>query len=133
MIAEIGKVATQLTGHADPALHPIGASLAEAVVALENAVEWVVRSSATHTRAVHAGAVHYLKLWGIVASAWQLGRAALVAARKLAADDGDAAFMRAKITTARFYAATVLPQAAGLARAVTHGGEATLELAAEQF
>ena len=32
-----------------------------------------------------------------------------------------------------FYAATVLPQAAGLARAVTHGGEATLELAAEQF
>ncbi len=64
---------------------------------------------------------------------WQLGRAALVAARKLAASDGDAAFMRAKIATARFYAATVLPQAAGLARAVTHGGEATLELAAEQF
>ena len=133
VIAEIEKTATQLTGHADPALHPIGASLAEAVVGLENTVEWVVKASATHTRAVHAGAVHYLKLWGIVTSAWQLGRAALVAARKLAADDGDAAFMRAKIATARFYAATVLPQAAGLARAVTHGGEATLELAAEQF
>ena len=133
VIAQIEQTATQLTGHADAALHPIGGALAEAVVALEGAVDWVVKSSATHTRAVHAGAVHYLKLWGIVTSAWQLGRAALVAARKLAANDGDAAFMRAKISTARFYAATVLPQATGLARAVTHGGDATLELAAEQF
>jgi 3-(methylthio)propanoyl-CoA dehydrogenase len=133
VIAEIEKVAAQLTGNADPQLHPIGASLAEAAVALETAVDWVAKSAATHTRAVHAGAVHYLKLWGIVASAWQLGRAALVASRKLAADDGDATFLRAKVATARFYAATVLPQAAGLARTLTHGGEATLELAAEQF
>jgi alkylation response protein AidB-like acyl-CoA dehydrogenase len=133
VIAEIEKVAAQLAGNADRQLHPIGASLAEAAVALENAVDWVVKASPTHTRAVHAGAAHYLRLWGIVASAWQLGRAALVAADKLAGDGGDAAFMRAKIATARFYAATVLPQAAGLARTLTHGGEATLELAAEQF
>jgi alkylation response protein AidB-like acyl-CoA dehydrogenase len=133
VIAEIEKTAAQLTGNPDGQLHPIGASLAEAAVALETAVDWVAKSSATHARAVHAGAAHYLKLWGIVASAWQLGRAALVASRKLAAEEGDAGFMRAKIATARFYGATVLPQAAGLARTIIHGGEATLELAAEQF
>jgi alkylation response protein AidB-like acyl-CoA dehydrogenase len=133
VIAEIEKVAAQLIGNGDAALHPIGAALAEAAVALENTVDWVVKSAATHTRAVHAGAAHYLKLWGIVASGWQLGRAALIAARKLADGEGDAAFMRGKIATARFYAAAVLPQAAGLSRTVTHGGEATLELAAEQF
>jgi hypothetical protein len=111
----------------------LGTSLAEAAAALEGAVDWVVKSSATQTRAVHAGAAHYLRLWGIVASAWQLGRGALVAARMLAAGEGDAVFLRAKIATARFYAATVLPQAPGLARTLMHGGEATLELAAEQF
>jgi alkylation response protein AidB-like acyl-CoA dehydrogenase len=133
VIAEIEKVAAQLTGHADPALHPIGAALAEAAVALEGVVDSVVKYFGTHARAVHAGAVPSLRLWGIVACGWQLGRAALVAARKLAAAEGDAAFLRSKIATARFYAACQLPQAAGLARTVTHGGEAVLELAAEQF
>ena len=37
------------------------------------------RHLAQHTRAAHAGAVPYLKLWGIVAGGWQLGRAALIA------------------------------------------------------
>jgi alkylation response protein AidB-like acyl-CoA dehydrogenase len=131
VIAEIQKTAAQLTGHANRDLHPVGAALAEAIVPLEDAVEWVAKSFAGHARAVHASAVPYLKLWGLVTSGWQLGRGALVAARKLSAEEGDAAFMRAKIGTARFFAASILPQAPGLARTVMHGGESALEVPAE--
>jgi alkylation response protein AidB-like acyl-CoA dehydrogenase len=133
VIVEIEKTAAQLTGHADAALHPVGAALAEAAVALEDAVAWVLKCSASHSRAVHAGAVHYLRLWGLAASGWQLGRGALVAARRLAADEGDAGFLRAKIATARFFAATMLPQVAALGRTLMHGGETALEVAAEQL
>ncbi len=78
-------------------------------------------------------AVPYLKLWGLVVGGWQLGRGALAAARHLAAGTGDARFLEAKIATARFYAEALLPQAAGLAQAVTGAGESALALAAEQF
>jgi alkylation response protein AidB-like acyl-CoA dehydrogenase len=133
VIGEIEKTAAHLTGNADASLHPVGAALSEAAVALEDAVTWVLRSSASHARAVHAGAAHYLRMWGLAASGWQLGRAALVASRKLAADEGDAAFMRAKVATARFFAAALLPQVAALGRTLMHGGETALEVPAEQL
>jgi hypothetical protein len=77
--------------------------------------------------------VPYLELWGIVACGWQLGRAALIAASKLASGSDDSAFMRNKIATARFYAASVMPRAGGIARGLAGGGESALELSAEQF
>jgi acyl-CoA dehydrogenase len=72
-------------------------------------------------------------LWGRVAGGWQLGRAALIAAKRLEAGTGDAAFYRGKISTARFYADCLLPQAGALAQAITRGSESVLALADEQF
>ena len=133
VIAQIGETAARLAGHADPQLQPVGRALADAAAALTQSVDWVARSFAAETRVVHASAVPYLKLWGLVASGWQLGRAALVASRKLANCEGDAAFLRARIVTARFFAATILPQAEGLADVIIHGGGTALELPDEQF
>src|SRR5207245_2404121 len=79
----------------------------------------------------HAGAVPYLELWGLVAGGWQMGRAALIAARHLAEGSGDARFMTAKIQTARFYADCLLPRATSLARTITEGSESALAVAAE--
>jgi hypothetical protein len=62
-----------------------------------------------------------------------MGRAALVAAGRLGEGSGDAAFLTAKIQTARFYADALLPQATGLADVVTAGGGPAMALAAEQF
>ena len=59
----------------------------------------------------------YLKLWGLAAGGWQMGRAALIAADQLAAGSGDSQISaRNKIATARFYADALLPQAAALAQ-----------------
>ena len=70
---------------------------------------------------------------GAVAGGWQLGRAALIAAKRLEEGTGDAAFYRGKISTARFYADCLLPQAGALAQSIVHGSESVLALADEQF
>src|SRR5438128_5780655 len=112
--AEIEKVANELSSHADANLKDIGARLNEAVKAARTAVDWVVATYGPNTRVAHAGAVPYLELWGLVAGGWQMGRAALIAARHLAEGSGDARFMTAKIQTARFYADCLLPRATSL-------------------
>jgi alkylation response protein AidB-like acyl-CoA dehydrogenase len=131
--AEMDKVAHALAAHPDASVKAIGARLAEGVAAVRSAVDWMVPAYGANSRAAHAVAVPYLKLWGLVAGGWQLGRGALAAARMLAAHEGDDKFLAAKIETARFYAEALLPQAAGLARTVTGAGESALRLAAEQF
>jgi alkylation response protein AidB-like acyl-CoA dehydrogenase len=131
--AEIEKVATELAGHADANLKVIGARLKEGVAAVRAAVDWIVSAYGANSRAAHAGAVPYLELWGLVAGGWQMGRAALIAAKHLREGPGDARFLTAKIHTARYYADCLMPQAAGLVRTITEGGDSVLAIAAEQF
>jgi hypothetical protein len=133
IMAEMDKIAQELAGNADASLEAIGARLAESVTALRAAVDWIVPAYGKNPRAAHAVSVPYLKLWGLVAGGWQLGRGALVAARRLAAGDGEVRFLAAKIQTARYYAEALLPQARGVAQTVTGAGEPALSLAAEQF
>ena len=130
---EIEKVATDLSRHADVNLKDIGARLAEAVAAARKAIDWVVPAYGANPRAAHAGAVPYLELWGVVTGGWQMGRAALAAAKHLQDGIGDARFLTAKIQTARFYADCLLPRTTSLARTVTEGGDSVLAVAAEQF
>jgi hypothetical protein len=92
-----------------------------------------VANTKADPRAVFAGSVVYLKLAGIVLGGWQMARAALVARNKLAAGDGDAAFYRAKIATARFFADHILSQADGLRHAIVDGSAGVLALDVEQF
>jgi acyl-CoA dehydrogenase len=131
--AEIDKVSARLASQADPGLQAIGVQLAAATASLQSAIDWMVSAYANNTRAAHAVSVPYLKLWGITAGGWQMGRAALIAAEQTNKGTGNVAFMRAKIATARFYADSILPQAEGLAHTITEGGEAALALAAEEF
>ena len=62
-----------------------------------------------------------------------MARAALIAQQKLDAGDGDAAFYKAKIATARFFADHILSQASGLRTAIVDGSAGVLALAEDQF
>ena len=57
----------------------------------------------------------------------------LFRSRQLKAGEGDGAFLKAKLLTARFYADHVLSAAPGLAHTVLHGADAALEMADEAF
>ena len=133
IVAEIRAVAGKLGQHPNASLHPIGIALEETSAALSKAIDFVVTNFGSRPREVHAGAVAYLHLWGFATGGWQLGRAALIAADGVVSGSGDTEFLARKIATARFFALSLLPQAASFARSATEGSEAALELAAEQF
>ena len=106
---------------------------ADAIAAFEECVQWIAANYTSDPKAVHAGAVPFLKLAGLVSGGWQMARAAAIARRKLEAGAGDAAFLRAKIGTARFYADHLLAQTGALRETVLHGARGVLALDAEQF
>ncbi len=133
VVGEVRKVAAQLSGHANSSLQAIGTRLAEAAGELEAAIDWMVPAYGTKPRIAHAGAVPYLRLWGLVVGGWQMGRASLLAAKHLDEGSGSTAFWNAKIMTTRYYADCLLPEAVAYSRAVTNGGESALALPAEAF
>ena len=116
----------------DGELAPIGARQNVAVDALEKAVFWIIDNFSSDTKAVHAGAVPFLYLLGIVAGGWQMGRAAVIARAKMAAGEQDP-FWSAKITTTRFFADHFLTQAEGLSETVISGAVGVLELEDDCF
>uniref|UniRef100_UPI0015765DF2 acyl-CoA dehydrogenase C-terminal domain-containing protein n=1 Tax=Sphingomonas bacterium TaxID=1895847 RepID=UPI0015765DF2 len=60
-------------------------------------------------------------------------RMATAAARLRAAGEGDAAFLEAKLVTARFYAERLLPGTGSLRRQIEGGAEAVMALPPEMF
>ncbi len=115
-------------------LAPIRASLAEAAATLSRATEWMVETHAREPALALAGATPYLRLFGTVAGGWLMAMAALAAQRRLSEGGNDqAAFLRAKLGTARFYADNVLAEADALAVQILRGGESLLAMPAEQF
>jgi 3-(methylthio)propanoyl-CoA dehydrogenase len=131
VIAQMRGAADELQQH--PQLAALRTALEAGVNALEAATAWLVQTYPADPAAAAASAVPYLKLFGTVAGGWQMARAARIAQQRLAAGEGDAAFCRAKIASALFYAAHILPQAAALAHAVTHGSASVLALDAGDF
>lgn len=133
LIAQIRDVERQLMDAQNADFAAIAQRLQEGSAALEQVVEYVVANIKTDVKAVFAGSVTYLKLAGIVLGGWQMARAALAAQKRLDAGEGDAAFYRAKIGTARFFADHILSQAPGLRTSIVDGAAGVLALEIEQF
>jgi hypothetical protein len=132
-LAAVREVERELGGAGEAALAAIGRRLCQGADALEDAGRFVVSRYREEPRSVLAGAVPLLELAGIVFGGAQLGRAALVAARKLAAGEGDADYLRAKIVTARHFADHCLTQAAGLRDTIVEGAASVLALDEDQY
>ena len=103
------------------------------VEALAAVSQWIGMTAMSDLNKAFACSVPYLKLWGVVAGGWHMARAAKIAAAKIAAGDPDAAFYRAKLTTARFYADHVLSQVPWLQHQIVHGSAAVLTLADDAY
>ncbi|WP_199103777.1 acyl-CoA dehydrogenase [Aquitalea sp. ASV11] len=106
----------------------MASNLQQAAGEAERCVAFILGSFGTQPQLAAAGSVPFLKLMGIVLGGWQLGRAALIAREKLGEDGVDEDFLKAKITTARFFAEHLLPQVGGLAAAIVGGADSVLEL-----
>jgi alkylation response protein AidB-like acyl-CoA dehydrogenase len=118
LLGEVAGLDADLTA---PELAPLQAPLADGVAALREATDWLLANGLANPVDALAGATPYLRLFGIVAGGWLLARSAVAACELLAGGEGDPAFLRDKLATARFYATQLLPAARGLVPAVTAG------------
>jgi alkylation response protein AidB-like acyl-CoA dehydrogenase len=112
---------------------PLCNALAKGLTALQATTEWILARQAADPRDAAAGAMPYLRLWGTVAGGWLMAKGALAAEAELAAGEGDLAFLRAKITTARFYGEHILPRALALEAEATAGAHTLMAMAEEAF
>ena len=101
--------------------------------AFEQVVDFIVAESKRDPNAAFAGSVPYLLLAGNVMAGWQMARALLAAERLLAAHEGDAAFLTAKVQTARFYAEHLLSKAPAQRDAIVEGAASVTAMAIDAF
>ncbi len=106
-----------------PELGRMADKLAEAVNALAEATRWMGATLQKNPDAAMAGAVPYLRLFGITAGGVYLAKGALAAARGTAVGSPEAA-----VALARFFAKTQATAATGLKETVMNGADATLAL-----
>ena len=126
LIAEMDVAAKALVDCKNVHCPPIADRFSSAIARLREATQWISETFGANPAAVAAGSVYYLKLMGITCGGWMMARSAKIAADQLEAGQGDAAFLRGKILTARFYADHILPQAMSLAAAAMRGAESVL-------
>ncbi len=107
--------------------------LSAARAAFLSVVDFVCSASKSNPNAVFAGSVPYLMLAGNVMAGWQMARSLLIAEEQLAVGAGDAAFLKAKIATARFYGDHILSKAAGMRDAIVEGADSVTAMALESF
>jgi len=133
---QIEATEAELFALGSPAALAVAKRLQAARLALLDVIDFVAGNTKASPNAVFAGSVPYLMLAGNVVAGWQMARALLVAEQALAsADSGDfgADFMRAKITTARFYADHLLTKAPGIRDSIVEGAESVTALAVDAF
>jgi hypothetical protein len=131
--ARVAQGEADLGASSSDAARSMKKRLGAARVAFEQVVEFIVAESKRNPNAVFAGSVPYLMLAGNLVAGWQLARSLLAAERLLKAGSGDAAFLNAKIATARFYAEHLLSRAPAQRDAIVEGAESVTALALEAF
>ncbi|MFE8645972.1 acyl-CoA dehydrogenase [Sphingomonas sp. NCPPB 2930] len=130
--ARIEQTEADLAARGGAAAAEVLAHLRAARLAYLDVVGFVVDNAKAAPNEVFAGSVPYLMLAGNLVAGWQLARALLAAEDGLARDE-DAAFLQAKIATARFYAGHILTRAPGLRDSIVGGAASVLAMPLDAF
>ncbi|MGQ3344291.1 acyl-CoA dehydrogenase C-terminal domain-containing protein, partial [Hydrogenophaga sp.] len=130
--AQIEKTEADLAQRSSPNAKAVHQRLKAAREAFVDVVEFIAANTRANPNAAFAGSVPYLMLAGNLVAGWQMARALMVA-EDLLAQGTDAAFMQAKITTARFYADHLLSRAPGVRISVIEGAESVNALSFDMY
>jgi alkylation response protein AidB-like acyl-CoA dehydrogenase len=130
--AQIAKTEAELLASASADAQAMGKRLKAAREAFVDVVDFIAANTKSDPNAAFSGSVPYLMLAGNLVAGWQLGRAMLVALSP-EAQAQDAAFMAAKVTTARFYADHILAKVPGMRDSIVEGAQSVTALALEAF
>ena len=131
LLAEIRETSAGLQGNESLAVY--GDALETAVSQAEKACTWVLDNAKEDRYAAGSASVNYLMLLGYVCGGWLMGRSMIRATELLDAGTGDATYLQAKCTTARFYFGHFLPRAGACLASVEAGSDDIMALDAEAF
>jgi alkylation response protein AidB-like acyl-CoA dehydrogenase len=120
-------------GKANPDTAAFAAALEKANGELQAATMWFMQNGMQNPENIGAGAYSYMQIMGIVATGLMWLRMATAASALKAAGEGDAAFLDAKLITARFFAERIMPDAGALRRKIEGGAESLMALPVEMF
>ncbi|MDU9392420.1 acyl-CoA dehydrogenase C-terminal domain-containing protein [Pseudomonas sp. zfem002] len=109
---------------------PHAEALLDALQRLESTSQWLREQATRDANAVGAASVEYLHLFGYVSYAYMWSRMAATALARRA-DEPD--FYEAKLATAAFFFARLLPRALSLQASIQAGSDSLFGLEAEQF
>jgi 3-(methylsulfanyl)propanoyl-CoA dehydrogenase len=133
MQAFFGEVQTYIKLHGDDAMKPFVGPLTTALGHLQQATMWLMQNALAKPDNGGAGATDYLGLFGLCALGYMWCRMAQSAQAKIAAGDGAAERMKAKLITGRFFMERMLPETATHLARIQAGAASTMELPAEAF
>jgi hypothetical protein len=104
--------------------------LRQAGLLLKRDVRWILDRAERDPRVAGASAVEFLHITGYVVYAWLWSRMLMAARSRLKQDSN---FYGAKVSTADFFFARLLPRTAGLSSSLRGGPESLFRLHADQF
>uniref|UniRef100_UPI0025FE79AA acyl-CoA dehydrogenase n=1 Tax=uncultured Pseudacidovorax sp. TaxID=679313 RepID=UPI0025FE79AA len=130
--AQVEKTEAELLASPSDDAKAVALRLKAARQAYLDVVDFIAGQAKGDPNAVYAGSVPYLMLAGNLVAGWQLGRSLLVALTP-EAQAQDAAFMQAKVATARFYAEHILVKAGATRDAIVGGAASVTALPLEAF
>ena len=132
LAGQVAQTESELAASGNADAQAVARRLQAAREAFVDVVEFVAGNTKAHPNDVFAGSVPYLMLAGNLMAGWQMGRALLVAITPKAQAQ-DAAFMAAKVITARFYADHILSKAPGIRDSIVEGAGSVTEMALDAF
>ena len=132
LAGQVAQTESELAASGNADALAVARRLKAAREAFVDVVEFVAGNTKAHPNDVFAGSVPYLMLTGNLMAGWQMGRALLVALTP-EAQAQDAAFMAAKVTTARFYADHILSKAPGIRDSIVEGAGSVTAMALDAF
>jgi alkylation response protein AidB-like acyl-CoA dehydrogenase len=116
---------------AEPAMAEFALPLAKVFARLQQVTAQIAQAGLRDPEEAAAAASDYLNFFALVALAYMWARMAQIALSKQAADN--AGFYQAKLATARFFFARILPQQAALFQTIGSGKKVLMGLPAEAF
>lgn len=117
----------------DDSLAELAGPLAKAFGKLQQATALIAQKGMKDPEEAGAAATDYLRLFGLVALGWMWLRMAKAASAKLAAGEGDPAFLNAKLKTAAFFTAKLLPQVNTLFLTIMAGAKPLMDMEVDAF
>jgi hypothetical protein len=131
--AWLGQVGGDIAAASDERLAFITAPLSAALGDVQAGIVWLLQNGMANPDNAGAGATAFMRMMGHVALGHMWLKMAGAALAALDAGTADPDFHSAKLTTARFFAARVLPETSGLRAQLEAGADTVMALPAEMF